>query len=72
MNLKNISKQRILHEVREFLVVFLFVAPFVFSIASYRLYFRVSESPFFRLHDGAGECIRDRLLLWPPFTKPSL
>jgi hypothetical protein len=48
MNLKNsVSKQRIFHEVGEFLVLFLFVAPFVLAIASYRLYFRPSESALF-------------------------
>jgi hypothetical protein len=45
--MKNSVKQRLAHEVKEFLVVFLFIAPFVFALASYRLYLRPSESPLF-------------------------
>ena len=42
-----ITKQRIAHEVSEFLIVLLFVAPFVLAIASYRLYLRPFEGAVF-------------------------
>jgi hypothetical protein len=42
-----VSKQRIAHEVVEFLIVFLFIAPFVLTLATQRIFLGTSESaPF--------------------------
>jgi len=42
-----ISKQGIAHELREFLVVFLFIAPFVITLATYRILLGTSEHRLF-------------------------
>jgi len=44
---KHNVKQRVAHEVEELLVVFMFIAPFVLALASYRLYLRPFESALF-------------------------
>ena len=42
-----ISKQGIAHELREFLVVFLFIAPFVITLATYRIFLGTRENTLF-------------------------
>jgi hypothetical protein len=41
------SKQRIAHEVVEFLVVFLFIAPFALTLATHRIFLGTSKSASF-------------------------